>query len=256
MKKKNNLFKVKRKLVFFVVGTFVFVISISIFFGWKKSVSDNKRIVKLETELSQKTEEVKKLDKAVYENKKEKKEEKKIRDREISSLPYYCVSVERLEELKNEKTKVGFISEEAEFIENFLEQEKTKELLEKSENWNREICYSGREIFFVFYGDFGEFNNTIGIFTNGELIMDKKFIPNSGDIGMCQIIGGIEGSLIYSCGGGDGPSSWDTIYLLNEKTRKSTIIKKCTFCLGCLEEGKDNVECEVNILNLKQNRYE
>lgn len=103
---------------------------------------------------------------------------------------------------------------------------------------------------FVMYGDYGNNNNLIGFYaldsaTGGQkMLIDFQYNQGVGDIGVCQVNGFIERNLVYSCGGGDGPGGFNTVYMLERATGKSKIIKKCEYL-------EDKMTCAVNLLNIK-----
>lgn len=110
------------------------------------------------------------------------------------------------------------------------------------------MCYSDQgEISFVVYGEFEaepEANNLIGIYSRErELITDLQFNRSSGDIGVCSLQGYIERNVVYACDGGDGPGGWNTVYVLDRNSGKSTVIKDCTYYL-------DETDCQINLLGL------
>jgi len=111
-----------------------------------------------------------------------------------------------------------------------------------------QVCYPDRgEIAFVVYGEFDGFegkNNLIGVYTEERIIADRLFNPSSGDIGLCVIEGFIERNVIYSCGGGDGPGGWNSVFVLDYETGRSKLIKDCTF-------SQETAECSVNLLDLR-----
>jgi len=110
-----------------------------------------------------------------------------------------------------------------------------------------QVCYSNRDVIsFVVYGEFDGFegtNNLIGIYSGERLIAHRLFNPPSGDIGLCTIEGYIERNVIYSCGGGDGPGGWNSVFVLDHETGQSRTVKECTFL-------QETTACSVNLLNL------
>jgi hypothetical protein len=110
-----------------------------------------------------------------------------------------------------------------------------------------QMCYSDRHaIAFIVYGEFEGFegtNNLIGIFTGERVIAHHLFNPSSGDIGLCAIEGFIDGSVVYSCGGGDGPAGWDTVSVLDGDRGESQVIRDCRFTEG-------GTHCTVDLLDL------
>lgn len=119
--------------------------------------------------------------------------------------------------------------------------------------WNQafflhQVCYSDRgEMAFVAFGEFDAFpeaNNAIGLYTTDQdLLVEYIFNRNSGDYGVCMITGYIERNLVFSCGGGDGPGGWNTVYVFNRSSGEAAIIKQCSFI-------QDERECEINLLEL------
>ncbi|MBT4516562.1 MAG: hypothetical protein HOC78_01570 [Candidatus Komeilibacteria bacterium] len=108
------------------------------------------------------------------------------------------------------------------------------------------------------YGEFdGENNNTIAIYSKDSFVTHKLNVSGMGDIGVCSMTGFIEDDLIYSCGGGDGPFSHNSVYLLNSLTGDNTTLKSCntgpsTECINNHENTDCEIEvnCSVNILDL------
>ena len=107
-----------------------------------------------------------------------------------------------------------------------------------------QMCYSGQhEVAFVVYGEFEGFEGTknlIGIFTGGRVIEHHLFNPSSGDIGLCAIEGFIDRSVVYACGGGDGPAGWDTVSVLD---RECQVIRDCRF-------NEEGTHCTADLLDL------
>lgn len=107
---------------------------------------------------------------------------------------------------------------------------------------------------FIMYGDFGKENNVIGFltqdFNTGEnkWLFDKQYDLGIGDIGVCHLNGVIERNLVYSCGGGDGPGGFNTVYVFDRKTGTSKIIKKCDYY-------EDKATCSINLLKLDAPPY-
>lgn len=66
------------------------------------------------------------------------------------------------------------------------------------------LCVWDDQTAFILYGEFGEFNNAIGLLTDEGLVTTYENNRGGGDIGLCQISGYLDG-LLYECGGGDGP---------------------------------------------------
>lgn len=111
-----------------------------------------------------------------------------------------------------------------------------------------QVCVmDGSNLGFVLYGDFGKFNNVIGIYgESGVTVEAHQYNPPMGDIGLCYISGEIEGNLLYSCGGGDGPYGQNTLYILHTDSGKSSIIQHCSID-GTKSESE---ECSIDILEL------
>ncbi|MCX6739980.1 MAG: hypothetical protein NTZ49_01995 [Candidatus Parcubacteria bacterium] len=115
----------------------------------------------------------------------------------------------------------------------------------------QQVCISDRgDKAFIMYGDFGKENNIVGFFTQdsatgeNKWLFDKQYDLGMGDIGVCHIDGFIERNLVYSCGGGDGPGGFNTVYVLDRKTGTSKIIKKCDYY-------EDKATCSTNFLKLE-----
>lgn len=107
-----------------------------------------------------------------------------------------------------------------------------------------QICLSyGDSIpFTISLGEGGK--HIIGLYRKDKIITDEnKPSPN----GVCQITGFLEGNIIYSCGGGDGPCYENRIYVLNKNTGERTLLKDCG---GCGAENGNPYHCNKNILNL------
>lgn len=130
----------------------------------------------------------------------------------------------------------------------FLAHEKMNAAL--SETIFGQICYESHEyITFMLYKNDPTFNNRLGIFSDNTLVMDQQYNPSSGDMGTCNLSGVLEGNLIYSCGGGDGPGGWNKVYVLNKSTGKSLLIKDCTFFSPGDDLPNEN-RCTTNPLGL------
>lgn len=118
----------------------------------------------------------------------------------------------------------------------------------------KQLCILGDNVAFAFYkdsnySDVGEFNNAIGLYTSDGLVLDYKYNKGSGDIGVCNIIGYLDG-VLYQCGGGDGPFSWRKVYLLMPNGQSKTI-QDCEFT-GEYSDGekeyKPTATCTVDLL--------
>lgn len=90
---------------------------------------------------------------------------------------------------------------------------------------------------------------TVSVWPRKAFRKIEKFVPSSGDIGLCRITGSIEMNPIYECGGGDGPGGFNAAYILNRKTGKETTLKDCVYG-GDVESYTAN--CKNNGLNLPE----
>jgi hypothetical protein len=106
-----------------------------------------------------------------------------------------------------------------------------------------QMCYSDRRDCLIVTSSRGSgTNNLIGIFT-GERVRAPPVQPFQWDIGLCAIEGFIDGSVVYSCGGGDGPAGWDTVSVLDGDRGESQVIRDCRFTEG-------GTHCTVDLLDL------
>ena len=145
---------------------------------------------------------------------------------EVRIYPPYCFSYMTNDEYIKEFSKNELVNKS--IINNFFNNPELVELEKDGKLY--QVCYSYRdEISFVLFGEYGDYNNVIGIFTGEEFIIDKQYNKGMGDIGLCSIDGYIERNLIYACGGGDGPGGHNSIYILDRSNQDSVLIKKCSF---------------------------
>lgn len=86
------------------------------------------------------------------------------------------------------------------------------------------------EIFaFVAYGNYPNLtNNALGYFDGTDLTVQYVNNPDSGDIGVCEIQGVLDNGAIVKCGGGDGPLSWQKIYVVENGRTDPTLVKDCS----------------------------
>ncbi len=153
--------------------------------------------------------------------------------------------------LKNKNKKNTYL------LADFLENKEISDILANSEYF--EICSDYNILAFVSYGQYDKEegnkfanNNLIGTFSQyGELKTIQTYCPPFGDIGFVHINGFIEANLVYSCGGGDGGSVFNRVYILDKVTGKSKNIKDCSCCYESKIE-KYECKCPVNILNLQE----
>jgi len=80
---------------------------------------------------------------------------------------------------------------------------------------------------FVLYGYAGDYNNVIGQFSQDELVLSYQYNRGTGDIGLCRIVGELDG-LLYTCGGGDGPFSSYKLFHMDSEGEVRTI-EDCEF---------------------------
>lgn len=147
------------------------------------------------------------------------------------------------EEFINQLLRTEFINQE--IVNSFFENTDIQKIQKTGNIY--QLCYTPQNAMsFVAFGEFGEYNNTIGIYDpqNNTLITDQKKNPGSGDIGLCAITGYLEKNIIYSCGGGDGPGGWNTVYLLDAISGDSTLIKDCR------HTDDEPTTCTTNVLEI------
>jgi len=109
-----------------------------------------------------------------------------------------------------------------------------------------DVCYRPDDtIVFVFYGQFENANNLVGIYREGKYLSTAHMVPNAGDISVCNIGGMVEDTLLYSCGGGDGGGGWNKIYTLDFISKEDHLIKDCEFYL-------ETNTCANNLLNITE----
>ncbi|MFA5843169.1 MAG: hypothetical protein WC882_05910 [Candidatus Gracilibacteria bacterium] len=111
------------------------------------------------------------------------------------------------------------------------------------------LCLWYNAAAFAFYGDYGEFNNVVGLNTREGFVTSYQFIKNSGDIGACTMVGYLDG-VIYECAGGDGPFSFKKEFLLMPEGETKTI-QDCEYSGGYSDgtvEYESSVECTVDLL--------
>jgi hypothetical protein len=115
------------------------------------------------------------------------------------------------------------------------------------------ICsdlYHSYSATFALYGDYGEENNAIGMYDGENLVVEYLFNQDMGDIGACRIIGRMGNSLLYSCGGGDGPFSFHKYFLLNTEGENLTV-QDCSRGAGDESNEYEVIEkCEVDLLGV------
>lgn len=182
-----------------------------------------------------------------------------------SANPFYCMSGHEFSEegIRDRLLRVKHVDEKV--VDGFFVNPEIKELMKTSKF--HQFCYKGRgEISFVMLsnemiksdsGSKGS-NNTIGNYVLREeekLVTDMKFVPKSGDVGLCAIDGYIERNPIYSCGGGDGPGGWNRVYVLNRESGESLTIKDCATHYDYENDDGYDDWCEVNLLNLGEHPF-
>ncbi len=250
-----NFFKINNKILIILVFCVILIFLVSCTFLLKGYIKDKDNLInELRIEISDLNDD---LILVKRENRREEGNEKEI-DGIVKPQTPFCISG-TIDDFNKKMSNIDYAPfRSLNRIDYLVKREDFKKFFDKSEYY--QFCDFGgggstEMLFFVLYGDYGNYNNVVvgGINVydedNAKLVFDYKNNPDSGDIGMCDLDGIIESHLIYSCGGGDGPSSNNSVYLLNTNNGKSKTIKQC-FYLYDKEEKK--IDCKVDIFNLEK----